>query len=76
MTADILKKHIQSVMSLWLQLSMEAGEENSGNVKLKRQRGPLSDSGDNVPSPSGLFVPVLTRKSSFTSFRNTESPHF
>ncbi|XP_039989186.1 uncharacterized protein si:dkey-30c15.10 isoform X2 [Xiphias gladius] len=41
-------------MSLWLQLSMEAGEENSGNVKLKRQRGPLSDSGDNVPSPSEM----------------------
>ncbi|XP_040894270.1 anillin isoform X3 [Toxotes jaculatrix] len=31
---------------------MEAGEENSGNVSLKRQRAPLSDSEDNVPTPS------------------------
>ncbi|XP_036963652.1 anillin isoform X5 [Acanthopagrus latus] len=31
---------------------MEAGEENSGNSHLKRQRAPLSDSEDNVLSPS------------------------
>ncbi|XP_076589827.1 anillin, actin binding protein 2 [Chaetodon auriga] len=31
---------------------MEAGEENSGNISLKRQRAPLSDSEDNVLSPS------------------------
>ncbi|XP_071345504.1 anillin, actin binding protein 2 isoform X7 [Trachinotus anak] len=31
---------------------MEAGEENGGNVNLKRQRAPLSDSEDNVFSPS------------------------
>ncbi|XP_051239137.1 anillin isoform X1 [Dicentrarchus labrax] len=31
---------------------MEAGEEDSGNVGLKRQRAPLSDSEDNVFSPS------------------------
>ncbi|XP_041795186.1 anillin isoform X2 [Chelmon rostratus] len=31
---------------------MEAGEENSGNINLKRQRAPLSDSEDNVLSPS------------------------
>ncbi|XP_070686837.1 anillin, actin binding protein 2 isoform X2 [Pempheris klunzingeri] len=31
---------------------MEAGEENSGSVSLKRQRAPLSDSEDNVPSQS------------------------
>ncbi|XP_035521542.1 uncharacterized protein si:dkey-30c15.10 isoform X1 [Morone saxatilis] len=31
---------------------MEAGEENSGNIGLKRQRAPLSDSEDNVFSPS------------------------
>ncbi|XP_030282939.1 anillin, actin binding protein 2 isoform X4 [Sparus aurata] len=31
---------------------MEAGEENGGNSHLKRQRAPLSDSEDNVLSPS------------------------
>ncbi|XP_049430844.1 anillin isoform X3 [Epinephelus fuscoguttatus] len=31
---------------------MEAGEENNGNVNLKRQRAPLSDSEDNVLSQS------------------------
>lgn len=31
---------------------MEAGEENSGNTSLKRQRAPLSDSEDNVFLPS------------------------
>ncbi|XP_073327474.1 anillin, actin binding protein 2 isoform X3 [Pagrus major] len=31
---------------------MEAGEENSGNIHLKRPRAPLSDSEDNVLSPS------------------------
>ncbi|KAM7396309.1 hypothetical protein PAMP_019358 [Pampus punctatissimus] len=31
---------------------MEAGEENSGNVNLKRHRAPLSDSEDNLLSPS------------------------
>ncbi|AWP07931.1 putative actin-binding protein anillin-like [Scophthalmus maximus] len=35
-------------------LSMEAGEENSGNANLKRQRAPLSDSDENVLSPSGM----------------------
>lgn len=52
------KIHIQPVMSLCFQLSMEAGEEKSGNINLKRQRAPLSDSEDNVFLPSGLFVPV------------------
>ncbi|XP_039665920.1 anillin isoform X8 [Perca fluviatilis] len=33
-------------------LSMEAGEENVGNVNLKRQRAPLSDSEDNAFSQS------------------------
>ncbi|XP_035498388.2 anillin isoform X5 [Scophthalmus maximus] len=33
---------------------MEAGEENSGNANLKRQRAPLSDSDENVLSPSGM----------------------
>lgn len=40
-------------MSLCLQLSMEAGEETSGSINLKRQRAPLSDSEDNVVSSSG-----------------------
>lgn len=47
-------------MTVCLQLSMEAGEENSGN-SLKRQRAPLSDSEDNILLPSGLFVPILSR---------------
>lgn len=38
---------------LCLQLSMEAGEETSGSVNLKRPRAPLSDSEDNVVSSSG-----------------------
>ncbi|XP_058502487.1 anillin, actin binding protein 2 isoform X2 [Solea solea] len=33
---------------------MEAGEENSGNASLKRQRAPLSDSEDNVLSSPGM----------------------
>ncbi|XP_026168004.1 anillin, actin binding protein 2 isoform X4 [Mastacembelus armatus] len=33
---------------------MEADEENSGSVNLKRQRAPLSDSEDNIISPSEL----------------------
>lgn len=40
-------------MSLCLQLRMEAGEETSGSINLKRQRAPLSDSEDNVVSSSG-----------------------
>lgn len=35
-------------MWLWFQLSMEAGQDNSGNLSMKRQRAPLSDSEDNV----------------------------
>lgn len=45
-------------MSLCLQLSMEAGEETSGSINLKRQRAPLSDSEDNVV-PSGWIIYVL-----------------
>ncbi|XP_041652548.1 anillin isoform X2 [Cheilinus undulatus] len=39
-------------MQTSFQFMMEAGEENSGNISLKRQRAPLSDSEDNVFLPS------------------------
>lgn len=44
------------------QIRMEVKEENGGNVSLKRQRAPLSDSEDNVLSTSGLGLYLYQQK--------------